>query len=68
MQSTRTKKESSAVVASAITAVAQLNKPAVASSTQQTPTTQATAARPATTVAQTQAPATSEAPTTHICI
>ena len=37
------KKESSAVVASAITAVAQLttDKPAVASSTQQTPTTQA---------------------------
>lgn len=40
------KKESSAVVASAITAVAQLtsDKPAVASSTQQTPTTQAAAA------------------------
>jgi len=61
------KKESSAVVASAITAVAQLttDKPAVASSTQQTPTTQAATAEPATTVAQTQASATSETPTTQ---
>ena len=58
------KKESSAVVASAITAVAQLtsDKPAVASSTQQTPTTQAATTEPAT---QTQAPATSETPTTQ---
>ena len=61
------KKETSAVVSSAITAVAQLttDKPAVASSTQQTPTTQAATAEPATTVAQTQAPATSETPTTQ---
>ena len=61
------KKETSAVVASAITAVAQLttDKPDVASSTQQTPTTQAATAEPATTVAQTQAPATSETPTTQ---
>ena len=61
------KKEASGAVASAITAVAQLttDKPAVASSTQQTPTTQAATAEPATTVAQTQASATSETPTTQ---
>ena len=43
------KKETSAVVSSAITAVAQLttDKPTVASSTQQTPTTQAATAEPA---------------------
>ena len=61
------KKETSAVVASAITAVAQLtsDKPTVAPASQQTPTTQAATAEPATTVAQTQAPATSETPTTQ---
>ena len=61
------KKETSAVVSSAITAVAQLtsDKPAIASSTQQIPTTQAATVEPATTVAQTQAPATSETPTTQ---
>ena len=61
------KKETAGVVASTITAVAQLtsDKPAIASSTQQIPTTQAATVQPATTVAQTQVPATAETPTTQ---
>ena len=62
------KKEATPAVTASVIGVSKLttNNTAVASSSEQTPTTQAATAKPTTTVAQTASPATIETPTTQV--